>query len=399
MRRRRHLVAALLAAVVPSTAHGQSVVRPSGEIRIERRGGLPELSGTLESMDERGVLLDSRRLGERLVPWDRVRRLHGVSDPRLGGWLEDGTRIWRARIRISRGDPLSAEPLLEPLFERFAGRTDELALVVAEGLLRCRIARGANDLAVVPMLETIRMRDAGVASTAYDSLPPVLDEAWNLVPAVPPAWHVGADLPGLATRLHETLRRLEQALVAEGSAPTPRTAAARRAASIAAWYLAAARSADGAALRPPAIAAGDDPGLRLLAEVLTGRTPVAADAATDDPAAAPDPRAILEAANPGPTEPAWTADWRDYFEGRRGLVADDSTEREAGVLRLLRPAALRPSERPYLAGIGLARAADALERMGRPEEAAILRADLAARFPGHPERPAGPAGDPEISLP
>ena len=106
MRRRRHLVAALLAAVVPSTAHGQSVVRPSGEIRIERRGGLPELSGTLESMDERGVLLDSRRLGERLVPWDRVRRLHGVSDPRLGGWLEDGTRIWRARIRISRGDPL-----------------------------------------------------------------------------------------------------------------------------------------------------------------------------------------------------------------------------------------------------------------------------------------------------
>jgi hypothetical protein len=399
MRGGGHLFAVLLAVIPWASALGQPVVRPSGEIRVERRGGLPELAGTLRSMDERGVLLDSRRLGERLVPWDRIRRLHGASDPRMDGWLEDGTRVWRARIRISRGDPLSAEPLLEPLFDRFVGRTDELALVVAEGLLRCRIARGANDLAVVPMLETIRLRDAGVSSTAYASLPPVFEDAWSLVPAVPPAWHAGADRAGLATRLHETLRRLEQTLAAEGAAPTPRTAAARRAASIASWYLAAVRAEEGSPLRPPTITAGDDPGLRLLAEVLTGRPPEAADAAGGDPEAPPDPRAILEAATPGPTEPAWTGDWRDYFEGRRGLLADESAEREAGMLRLLRPAALRPSERPYLAGIGLARAADALERMGRPEEAAILRADLAARFPGHPERPAGPPGDPEVSLP
>lgn len=399
MRGARHLFAVLLAVIPWASALGQPVVRPSGEIRVERRGGLPELAGTLRSMDERGVLLDSLRLGERLVTWDRIRRLHGVSDPRMDGWLEDGTRVWRARIRISRGDPLSAEPLLEPLFDRFVGRTDELALVVAEGLLRCRIARGANDLAVVPMLETIRLRDAGVSSTAYASLPPVLQDVWSLVPAVPPAWHAGADRAGLATRLHETLRRLEQTLAAEGAAPTPRTAAARRAASIASWYLAAVRAEEGSPLRPPTIAAGDDPGLRLLAEVLTGRPPEAADVAGGDPEAAPDPRAILEAATPGPTEPAWIGDWRDYFEGRRGLLADESAEREAGLLRLLRPAALRPSEHPYLAGIGLARAADALERMGRPEEAAILRADLAARFPGHPERPAGSPGDPEVSLP
>ncbi|MHC4809817.1 MAG: hypothetical protein ACYTEV_05560, partial [Planctomycetota bacterium] len=129
------LIIAVLLVLGPSAVgSGQPVVRPSGEVRLERRGGLPELAGTLQSMDERGVLLESRRLGERLIPWDRVRRLHGVSDPRLDQWLEDGTRIWRARIRIGRGDPLSAEPLLEPLFERFVGRTDELALVVVEGL-------------------------------------------------------------------------------------------------------------------------------------------------------------------------------------------------------------------------------------------------------------------------
>ncbi len=393
------LMIALLLVLGPSAVgSGQPVVRPSGEVRLERRGGLPELAGTLQSMDERGVLLESRRLGERLIPWDRVRRLHGVSDPRLDQWLEDGTRIWRARIRIGRGDPLSAEPLLEPLFERFVGRTDELALVVVEGLLRCRIARGANDLAVVPMLETIRMRDAGVVSSAFASLPPVIDEVRGLVPTVPPAWHAAADRGALAARLREALRRLEQGRPPEGAAPTPRTAAAGRAAAIAAWYLAAARAGDADPVRPPSTPLGDDPGLRLLAEVLLGPDAVA-DEDAELEASPPDPRAILEAADPVPTEPAWASDWRDYFEGLRGLRADGTAEREAGLLRLLRPAALRPAERPYLAGLGLARAADALDRMARPDEAAILRADLAARFPGHPERPAGSSGTPEVPLP
>lgn len=403
MRARSFLVAVLLVLGSPAVAIGQPVVRPSGEVRLERRGGLPELAGTLRSMDERGVLLESRRLGERLIPWDRIRRLQGVSDPRLDQWLEDGTRIWRARIRIGRGDPLSAEPLLEPLFERFAGRTDELALVVAEGLLRCRIARGANDLAVVPMLETIRMRDAGVVSSAFASLPPVIDEGRGLVPTVPPAWHAAADRGALATRLHQALRRLEAGLPPEGAAETARTAAARRAADIATWYLAAARADEAGPVRPPSIGTDDDPGLRLLAEVLLGPDALAdAEAEAEADASPPDPRAILEAADPAPTEPAWTSDWRDFFEGRRGLRADATAEREAGLLRLLRPAALRPTERPYLAGLGLARAADALEGMGRPDEAAILRADLAARFPGHPERPersAGSPGFPEVPLP
>ncbi|MHC4810172.1 MAG: hypothetical protein ACYTEV_07375, partial [Planctomycetota bacterium] len=240
--------------------------------------------------------------------------------------------------------------------------------------------------------------DAGVVSSAFASLPPVIDEVRGLVPTVPPAWHAAADRGALAARLREALRRLEQGRPPEGAASTPRTAAAGRAAAIASWYLAAARAGDADPVRPPSTPLGDDPGLRLLAEVLLGPDAVA-DEDAELEASPPDPRAILEAADPVPTEPAWASDWRDYFEGLRGLRADGTAEREAGLLRLLRPAALRPAERPYLAGLGLARAADALDRMARPDEAAILRADLAARFPGHPERPAGSSGTPEVPLP
>jgi hypothetical protein len=395
--------ATLIAAAVAAAAVSSSAAAPAAtsqvagdrsradgpRVTVQRRGGLDDLDGTLRSLDHRGIEIASTRLGVRLLTWDRVRGVAGTSDPYLASFLEEGATIWRARIRISRGDPLSAEPLLESVAERFAGRTSELALVVAEGLLRCRIARGANDEAVIPMLETLRLRAAGVSADAYLGLRPVIDEALQLVPAVPPAWHAAADRGGLQARLERRLLDLQAEALSE---PTEvRRAAAARTANVARAYLAAVVQERGrAGGRPdvvPLPVPGDDEGLRLLVECVGGAEALAALDPPDD-GRPPDPTEILESAS-GDDRPAWVRDWEDFFRGRRALAAPDAATRDAGLIDLLRPAALHAVERPYLGGMALALAAAHLDRAGRAAEATILRDDLAARFRGHPDVTAG----------
>jgi hypothetical protein len=202
------------------------------------------------------------------------------------------------------------------------------------------------------------------------------------------------------------VRRLERAAASEVFSDRAR-AAATRAAAVAAAYRHAARAAAG--LPPgPLPEAGDDAGLRLLVRCLLGadaaaaRAAAAAGADPDAPDPPVDPASLLEPADPVDDRPAWVRDWQAFFDGERRLASGDVLEQDRGLVALLRVPALHAVERPYLAGLALARAADFLDRAGREEEAAVLRADLAARFRGHPAipaSPAGPAGDPESPVP
>src|SRR5690606_16150177 len=103
---------------------------------------------------------------------------------------------WRARTRLERADAVGAEPLFEDLFDRTRAWRGPTRAVIAEGLLRCRIRRGAQIGAIDPWLALLEARAsalAGIHPYALDwahraGLGEVLDPATGLAPGLPPMW-------------------------------------------------------------------------------------------------------------------------------------------------------------------------------------------------------------------
>ena len=165
-----------------SAAHGDVV---------QRRGAADPLEGTV-TVGPDGARVRTATNAIHVVPWDRVRAVE-TDDPALRvmveRWADTADALWRARSRVERQDTTAAEPLLVRAFDETIGATHETALVVAEGVLRCRLARGANDEAIIPALECIRLRAAGVQTDSYAALAPIHDAATGLLPMLPP-WFV-----------------------------------------------------------------------------------------------------------------------------------------------------------------------------------------------------------------
>ena len=140
----------------------------SGSLRadgVERRGTEGAIEGRITRVDDAGVHVASPQGADHFVPWDRVRRVDSRHPPPgLDRWMPVAVELWRARSRVERNDTSLAEPLLERLFERYRGKTHTTALVVAEGLLRCRLAHSAHARAVIPALEVARLRRANVST-------------------------------------------------------------------------------------------------------------------------------------------------------------------------------------------------------------------------------------------
>ncbi|MEC8818165.1 MAG: hypothetical protein VXX30_03685, partial [Planctomycetota bacterium] len=129
----------------------------------------------------------------RVVPWDRIRGIEGIEDPVLESqwetrWRAVSEDLWRARSRLQRGDRALAEPLFARHFDLVTSDPEgsELALVVAEGLLRSRLRSGEVESLVPAALETVRLRRAGFETDRYRALPPVIDERLWLVPRLAP---------------------------------------------------------------------------------------------------------------------------------------------------------------------------------------------------------------------
>ena len=160
-----------------------------GEDVVERRGAEPALEGVVVGLTDAAITIRTESGGEHIVPWDHVRDVRmDPPEPTLAARLERAEDLWRARSRLQRGDARLAEDLFVRLFEHYRGQTHETARVVAEGLLRCRIAHGANTAATIPALEVARLHAAGIEIDTYSMLPDVFDERTLLCPHVPPAW-------------------------------------------------------------------------------------------------------------------------------------------------------------------------------------------------------------------
>ncbi len=123
---------------------------------------------------------------------DQVAGIDDLTDPILiDQWAryEDLARdVWRARSRLQRGDSQLALVLFQRHFTPRTGdeRNHELALIIAEGLLRCLLESGDTEAILPAALETTRLRRAGVDTDRFQALPAIIDDRFWLLPQLPP---------------------------------------------------------------------------------------------------------------------------------------------------------------------------------------------------------------------
>ena len=316
---------------------------------VHRRDGSDPLTAARLSFELEGVSCTRDSGATILVPWDRVRSIEGIKDPSLReAWAIQkpiSEELWRARTRVQRGDARLAEPLFERHFDRMMSSSEdsELRLIVAEGLLRVRLARGAIEGALPAALETIRLRRAGVTTDRYEGLPDIIDERFWLVPALPPITTNQVQTELLAERLEPWLGAIDPFVRALASGYASRSGAPK--------------SAD----------AASGVGLGVLGCALESLDPEAEirDQARD--------RLVGLASTEG--APAWLDAWSRWFRGR-SLLIEPEPDIDLALIELLHLPARHLEGSPALASRAVALAADVLEEQGRLPEAALLRREL-----------------------
>ena len=329
------------------------------------RRGVPAVVEPVLGVGIDGVLVGRSRDEEgRRVPWDEVASVRGrfASDAALHAKAAESA--WRARTRLERGDLGGAEPLFESLEDRYAGRRGAMAQLVAGGLVLCRVARGANALAVEPFLSYVEAREGDPSPRLIvrgaDGADPIdltpVDDVTGLNPSLPPIW--------LGTPAVQTALRLER---------RERTG---RAAALAAIYQASMQTEAGTAVVPAEPGDADD-AVRLAWEIVAARA--------GDAAARASARDRLRARLSSETAPPpWMAAWCRCAVGRSLLREGDAESRMVAVAELMVIPATLEHAAPYVTGVAMAEAALAMAEDGDLRGASVIRTRLADRFPGHP---------------
>lgn len=347
--------------------------------QVALRAQEPPPPGDVLGVDGRGVLVGATAQSGVIATWDRVKSVGGPMQGDAAAFAALADRSWRARTRLERGDAIAAEPLFEEAFRLTRDQPGPTSAVVAEGLLRCRLRRGAHVLAAeawlaltesaardgTPALHPKWAEEAGLA--------PVVDPATGLVPAIPPIWcgpagaHVMAGLPAFA-----------QADPPSGGAPM------EPAAALAVLYLQAARFEAGEPASVPDINAGD-PGVALVRQIVAARIGDAAQRQSFRAALeARLPRQEPSPESPGSSLPSWMEAWCRVGIGRSLLREESPEQRRLGVIELLHVPARLSSAHPYLAGVALAEASVALAELGDAAGSGVLLDELRALYPSHP---------------
>lgn len=320
---------------------------------IHLRGGEGEVIGEIKSIDGSGIRLQLAEGTTRAIPWDQIRDIDAPAHQVLAStYASRAAKLFRARSRVVRGDYAMAEPLLAELFDPGAAAATETNLVIAQGLLRCRLARGANTQAVVPFLQASRWMEAGATLTGDVAQVPVIDAATGASEHLPPVF-----IGGTSTQvLRRALENLD--VGTDGK--------------VAGWrdlYL-YALSPRGGPMSPPAHA-----------DVIAWDMVAAIDADPDVRAAA---RARLSEALKEEGLPSWRETWARFALGRSLLQESSPMQRQRGMLQAATVVATAGRTQPFLAGIALRLMADHEADSGRHDTAAWLEAELRQTMPGHP---------------
>lgn len=337
---------------------------PAPSTIILRAGAAPEV-GVVASVDLAGVhLKDGDRA--RVIPWDRVARVEGAANQESEPFLPVAHGLWRARIRIEKGDFDGAEPLLEPLIDRFSGISGPTAALFHASLMRCRMERGAVALALIPWLRLVASENStpDVATVLQSGTLGIslVDPSFGLAPDLPPVF---LDLPSTRS-LRETPWLKTSAAESSGS---------RRADAMREMYLSALDFELTGQPRPFAAEGQTDAGLSLVRDVVnarTGSTEVRASART----------ALLERLKR--PQPEWVRAWINAGVGRSLLLEQEPEMQLLGVGKLLEVAATASEGSLYLTGVCLAQSAAALAGLGDKDGAWRLKQELIRTYPGHP---------------
>lgn len=380
----RRGVRGAVAALVLGLAPGGGSAWGQVELRSRER-----LEGPVADASLVGVKMAPIAEGEaaRVVGWDRVKEVKGDGAAKAAPFATIADKLWRARTRLERGDIAGAEPLFDSLADVYAGEDGPSAAVVAEGLLRCRLARGAQSAATWSWLNWVRLmeRSGGVGvrdvkGTARAGwigggidLAPVVDAGTGLAPALSPVWAPGSATQAAAgspewghlrarggvtaelATLYEKAARFEAGLDQEIVLATP-----------------LAGTAGTALVREIVLARGGSAAERETArQALRSRLQFAAGRAGGSKGSAA-------------AMPRWVEAWVRIGLGRSLIREENAAERIRGVVELLHLPARFMSDQPYLAGVALADAVVTLAEIGDAGGAAALRGELQARLPTHP---------------
>ncbi|MFM9996383.1 MAG: hypothetical protein ACKVU4_11355 [Phycisphaerales bacterium] len=366
------------ACAVAVLAH--AFIAHTGSAQAELRGEEAAPPGPIVGVDEQGVTIGPTEpaAGGPATPvvigWDRVRGILGPRAAEFDAYRDQSDMAWRARTRLERGDAPAAEPLLEKLFQTHAGKRGPTAALVAEGLLRCRLGRGAHVAAIEAWLATLAAAGAPGAPAFHPDwaseagLAPVIDPATGLVPAIPPIW-VG---PG-ASQVLGTSRWPGSSEAAPATKPM----------MLAALYAVAANFEAGQDVSLPQIDS-TDAGVQLVRLVVQSRVGDAAQrhaARTTLQQRLPKPGAGPESVSPAPP---WVEAWCRAAVGRSLIREPELEQKQLGIVELLLVQVRCRQGHPYLGGVALAEASAALAETGDAAGAASLRAELLSQYPEHP---------------
>lgn len=161
---RRSAIVAALATTIAAAAPDQRVELRSGELIHGRIVAIDSGGVSIARAVDRPGARGSAGTGEAVerVGWDRVARLEGEGlGPDAERWLAEGERLWRARLRLARGDAMLAAKALEThaLVLEGDGPTSIVRALIG---LQLALARSDAAAALESALEAMRLRRRGV---------------------------------------------------------------------------------------------------------------------------------------------------------------------------------------------------------------------------------------------
>ena len=327
------------------------------------RGGAEFEASSIEA--DAGALTCTIDGDQRIFGWQEVAEVRGPMADEVRPYLPTAESAWRGLARLARGDRVAAEPVLESVFDDLSGQISPTALAVSQGLLACRLARGAQALSVEPMLTEIANDSATVEIPTVKGASP-LDPEFGLCPALPPIW--GTD-SGLSAMVGAISRDKFGVWIHETKAE-----------QLAKLYATAALFELGSPAPAPTLTPVDA-GVKFMQEIVLARV---GDAKQRLMA-----RSALTDRLNAEDLPGWQSAWIHSSLGLSLIRESDEHETRLGIVELLYVPAIYAQTEPYLAGVCLSEAAIKLAELGREDAARSLATELARNFALHPslERP------------
>jgi hypothetical protein len=217
------MMRALHIGIVAVTASFFAPTHALADITVILRGGVEPVKGLSAVAALRGLEVQQGTAKAAVtIPWDMVRDVEGATIPGLESELAIGQDLWRARIRVERGDEALAEPLFTKHWERYRSQDGPTTAVIAEGLLRCALAKNDLRAAVEPWSVCLRIGSNGEPSR-YPDLPGILDDTTGLLPELSPFLPTSTR-PDLADALRDAAKSMSATQAGVASEATARLA-------------------------------------------------------------------------------------------------------------------------------------------------------------------------------